>query len=259
MGIAVITGATSGIGRAFVEQLGRSGGREVGGLEEIWAVGRRIDRLEELAHTSAVPVRPCVVDLAKPDAPDALRAMLEAAGVDVRLVVNSAGFGKFGTYAAIDVHDALRMIDVDCRAAVGVAEACVPFMARGSRIINVCSSAAFQPLPGMNVYAAAKAFLLRYSRGLRWELAPRGIRVCAVCPGWVRTEFMEVARADADARAVRHFPFAMRPQTVARRALRASRVLAVATCGAPWLVQRIASKFLPHCFIMACWEGIRRV
>ena len=126
-------------------------------------------------------------------------------------------------------------------------------------MLEICSSASFQPLPGFNVYAATKAFLLRYSRALRWEAAPRGIRVTAVCPGWIRTEFMDVARDTKNGRTVRCFPFALRPETVARRALRDSRWMAVTTCGLPALVQRVASKFLPHCFIMACWEGLRRL
>jgi len=79
-----------------------------------------------------------------------------------------------------------------------------------------------------------------------------------VCPGWIRTDFMDVARDTKNGRTVRSFPFAQRPETVARRALRNSRLLAVTTCGLPALVQRVASKFLPHCFIMACWEGLRR-
>lgn len=151
------------------------------------------------------------------------------------------------------------MIDLNCRAAVALTAAAIPHMSRGARILEICSSAAFQPLPGFNVYAATKAFLLRYSRALRWEVAPRGIKVTAVCPGWIKTEFMQVARDTKNGRTVRSYPFALRPETVARRALRDSQVLAVTTCGLPALVQRVASKFLPHCFIMACWEGLRRL
>ena len=90
-------------------------------------------------------------------------------------------------------------------------------------------------------------------------MATRGIKVTAGCPGWIKTEFMQVARDTKNGRTVRSYPFALRPETVARRALRDSQVLAVTTCGLPALVQRVASKFLPHCFIMACWEGLRRL
>ena len=128
-------------------------------------------------------------------------------------------------------------------------------------MLEICSSASFQPLPGFNIYAATKAFLLRYSRALRWEAAPRGIRVTAVCPG-VDPHRVH-GRGPGTPKNGRHgallspLPSGRRPWP--RRALRDSRWMAVTTCGLPALVQRAASKFLPHCFIMACWEGLRRL
>ena len=133
------------------------------------------------------------------------------------VLVNAAGFGKFGTCAELTLQETCGMIDLNCRAAAALTAAVLPYMGRGSRVLEICSSAAFQPLPGFNVYAATKAFLLRYSRALRWEAAPRGIRVTAVCPGWIRTDFMDVARDTKNGRTVRSFPFAQRPETVARR------------------------------------------
>ena len=254
MNIAIVTGASSGLGRSFIRQLDRQGG-----LDEIWGVARRRERMEELAAQLSTPMRPLALDLTKTESVETLRALLRETGADVRVLVNSAGFGKFGTYADMTLQETADMIDLNCRAAVALTAAAIPHMSRGARILEICSSAAFQPLPGFNVYAATKAFLLRYSRALRWEVAPRGIKVTAVCPGWIKTEFMKVARDTKNGRTVRSYPFALRPETVARRALRDSQVLAVTTCGLPALVQRVASKFLPHCFIMACWEGLRRL
>ncbi|WP_191398539.1 SDR family NAD(P)-dependent oxidoreductase [Flavonifractor sp. An306] len=254
MNIAIVTGASSGLGRSFIRQLDRQGG-----LDEIWGVARRRERMEELAAQLSTPMRPLALDLTKTESVETLRALLQETGADVRVLVNSAGFGKFGTYADMTLQETADMIDLNCRAAVPLTAAAIPHMSRGARILEICSSAAFQPLPGFNVYAATKAFLLRYSRALRWEVAPRGIKVTAVCPGWIKTEFMQVARDTKNGRTVRSYPFALRPETVARRALRDSQVLAVTTCGLPALVQRVASKFLPHCFIMACWEGLRRL
>lgn len=254
MNIAIVTGASSGLGRSFIRQLDRQGG-----LDEIWGVARRRERMEELAAQLSTPMRPLALDLTKAESVETLRALLQETGADVRVLVNSAGFGKFGTYADTTLQETADMIDLNCRAAVALTAAAIPHMSRGARILEICSSAAFQPLPGFNVYAATKAFLLRYSRALRWEVAPRGIKVTAVCPGWIKTEFMQVARDTKNGRTVRSYPFALRPETVARRALRDSQVLAVTTCGLPALVQRVASKFLPHCFIMACWEGLRRL
>ena len=254
MNIAIVTGASSGLGLSFIRQLDRQGG-----LDEIWGVARRRERMEELAAQLSTPMRPLALDLTKTESVETLRALLQETGADVRVLVNSAGFGKFGTYADMTLQETADMIDLNCRAAVALTAAAIPHMSRGARILEICSSAAFQPLPGFNVYAATKAFLLRYSRALRWEVAPRGIKVTAVCPGWIKTEFMQVARDTKNGRTVRSYPFALRPETVARRALRDSQVLAVTTCGLPALVQRVASKFLPHCFIMACWEGLRRL
>ena len=254
MKIAIVTGASSGLGRSFIRQLDKQGG-----LDEIWGVARRRERMEELAKELSTPMRSLALDLTKEESVETLRSLLKETGADVRVLVNSAGFGKFGTYADMTLQETGDMIDLNCRAAVALTAAAIPHMSRGARILEICSSAAFQPLPGFNVYAATKAFLLRYSRALRWEVAPRGIKVTAVCPGWIKTEFMDVAKDTKNGRTVRSYPFALRPETVARRALRDSHLLAVTTCGLPALVQRVASKFLPHCFIMACWEGLRRL
>lgn len=255
MRIAIVTGASSGLGREFVRQLER---KEE--LDEIWAVARREERLRELAgQAGAIPVVPLALDLTEEASLAQLRQRLEEQQPEVRLLINAAGFGKFGTWADMSVDETRSMIALNCTAAVELTIAALPYMHRGARILEICSSAAFQPLPGLNVYAATKAFLLRYSRALRWEVAPRGIRVTAVCPGWVRTEFIAVAQDTQNGKTVRHFPFALRPETVVRRALRDSHLLAVTTCSLPALVQRVASKWLPHCFIMACWEGLRRI
>ena len=254
MKIAIVTGASSGLGRSFVRQLDRQGG-----LDEIWGVARRRERLEELAKELSTPMRALALDLTKLESVETLRTLLHETGADVRVLVNSAGFGKFGTYADMTLQETADMVDLNCRAAVLLTAAVLPHMGRGGRVLEICSSAAFQPLPGFNVYAATKAFLLRYSRALRWEVAPRGIRVTAVCPGWIKTEFIGVAQDTKNGHTVRFFPFALKPETVARRALRDSHLLAVTTCGLPALVQRFASKFLPNCFIMACWEGLRRI
>ena len=253
MKIAIVTGASSGLGMAFVRRLDA-----LGGLDEIWGVARRGERLEALAAELRTPMRPLALDLTRLESVETLRVLMREEEPEVAVLVNAAGFGKFGTCADLTLQETCDMIDLNCRAAAALTAAVLPYMGRGSRVLEICSSADFQPLPGFNVYAATKAFLLRYSRALRWEAAPRGIRVTAVCPGWIRTDFMDVARDTKNGRTVRSFPFAQRPETVARRALRNSRLLAVTTCGLPALVQRVASKFLPHCFIMACWEGLRR-
>ena len=254
MKIALVTGASSGLGRAFARRLDK-----LGGLDEIWGVARRKERLTALGKELKTPFKALELDLSKRENLKRLRDELEREKPQIRILINAAGFGKFGTYADMTLEETAGMIDVNCRAAAFITAAAIPYMHRGSRILQICSSSSFQPLPGLNVYAATKAFILHYTRALRWEVASRGIGVTAVCPGWIKTEFMEVARDTKNGKTVRHFPFALRPETVARRALRNSPLMAVTTCGLPSLVQRIASKFLPNCLIMACWEGLRRI
>lgn len=254
MKIAIVTGASSGLGRAFIRRLDA-----LGGLDEIWGVARRADRLEALAGELHTPLRPLSLDLLQEESIAHIQALLEAERPDLRLLINAAGFAKFGTWADMSLKETREMIDLNCRAAAELTAAALPHMSRGSRILEICSCAAFQPLPGLNVYASTKAFLLHYSRALRWEVAPRGIRVTAVCPSWIKTEFMAVAQDTQNGHTVRHFPLALSPETVARRALSRSRFLAVTTCGLPAFLQRIAAKFLPNCVLMACWEGLRRI
>lgn len=253
MKIAIVTGASSGLGRAFAKELARW--EEI---QEIWLVARREERLRILAEELGKPTRVFPLDLTKPESVQILREALERTAPDVRVLVNAAGFGKFGTYADMTARETEDMIDLNCRAAVDLTNLAIPYMGRGSHILEICSSAAFQPLPGMNVYAASKAFLLRYSRGLRWELRGKGIWVTAVCPGWIKTEFMEVARDTQNGQTVRHFPFATTPERVAAQALRGSRLgLAATLHGLMTPIQWLAAKLLPHSLVMACWELIR--
>lgn len=256
MGIALITGASSGLGRAYAHELGRSPR-----VDGFWLVARRRDRLEKLAGRLHKPVRIIEADLLDPDDFSALVQRIDEEKPDVSYLVNAAGFCKFGYYDDVSQAGSDGMVDLNCRACVDLCVACIPHMARGSRILNVVSVAGFLPLPGLNVYAASKAFMLSYSRSLRWEVAGRGIVVTAVCPFWMKTEFMQVGEGTGSGRTtVKHFPLAQKPETVASRSLLANRIgFATATCGLPALVLRIFSKFLPNCVPMILWEGLRRI
>ena len=254
MKIALVTGASSGLGRAFARRLDAD--REV---EELWLVARRRDRMEELAAQLSKPAKILSLDLLEQADIDTLGSLLEQEKPTVQVLINSAGFGKFGTCYDLSRKENDDMIDLNCRAAVALTTLCLPYMGRGSRVIQVASSAAFQPLPGMGVYAASKAFLMRYSRSLRWEVAPQGIKVTALCPGWINTEFIQVARETKNGRAVNHIPFRADPDHVAAAADRGNRMgLAVVTPGLFTLVQRIGAKLLPSCLVMAVWEAGRR-
>ena len=255
MRIAIITGASSGLGRAYAQRLDKSGE-----LDELWLVARREERLVALADSLEAPCRILPLDLTRPESAETLQGLLEDERPRVKYLVCAAGFGKFGRAEDLTRAETDDMIALNCRAAVEVTRIAIPWMEKGSRILEVCSCAGFLPLPGMNLYAATKAFLLRYSRALRVELAGRGIGVTAVCPSWIKTEFMEVARDTANPEAVRHTPFAMRPEAVAAWSLTASRMgLAVATCGPAALALRVGGKLLPACVTMAAWDRMRKL
>ena len=188
MKIAVVTGASSGMGREFALQL--SGYVKV---DEIWVIARRTEALENLKEQIPVPVRPISLDLCKEESFESYRQLLEAEKPDVKLLVNAAGFGKFGDYDAISLEDDLRMIDLNCKSLVAMTRLTLPYMHSGSHVLQLDSLSAFQPVPFIATYGATKSFVLSYSRAVNAELKPKGIRMMTMNPGWVKTEFFNHA------------------------------------------------------------------
>lgn len=255
MNIALITGASSGLGREYARQLSRDPQ-----VQEIWAIARREDRLAALQDAVACPVRPVPLDLTKEDAIYRLRSLLAREKPVITRLVCAAGFGKLGHIAAIDLVDTMDMIDLNCRAAVAVTNLCLPYLTRGSRVLEICSTAAFQPMPGIGVYAATKAFLHSYAKTLHYELLPRGIHVTAVCPYWVKdTEFIPIAQEGKPGQ-FRHFPLASRAKSVVKLSLAASAWnLWVATPGLVCTLHRVGAKFIPHALMVPLMGLLRRV
>jgi short-subunit dehydrogenase len=250
MKVAIITGASSGMGREFARIAAASGE-----VDEIWAVARRSERLAELAAELSIPLRPLCLDLGDASSAERLEAMLGEEKPDVRALVNAAGFAKFGTCSDITRAENDGMIDVNVRALVDVTTACLPYMTRGARIIEIASCAGFLPLPGLNVYAASKAFVLRYTRGLKRELMGRGLRVTALCPGWVKTEFVAVARDTKNGKTVKHYYLAATPRFIASYAWRANALgLAVVSCPPHIIGLRLFCKISPDWLSMTLWK-----
>ncbi len=246
--IAVVTGASSGMGREFVRQLDRE---ET--LDEIWVIARRRERLEELKGEIQTPARVIALDLAKSESYAQYRALLEEQKPQVDVLVNCAGYGKFGTWEDIPLDDALGMIDVNCKALVAFTQLTLPYMGKGSRVFELDSLSAFQPVPGLGVYGASKAFVLSYSRALSREAAGRGVRVMPVCPGWVRTDFFERATQSSDS-TVTYFSRWFTAEQVVRTALRdMQKGKAVSVCGFSTRAQVLAVKLLPHSLVMRIW------
>ena len=142
MNIAIVTGASSGMGREFVLQL--SGYVQV---DEIWVIARREAALESLREEVSVPIRPIVLDLCDAASFDTVASLLEAEKPNIKLLVNAAGFGKFGAYHKVSLEDERRMIDLNCTALVMMTRLCIPYMAPGSHILELDSLSAFQPVP----------------------------------------------------------------------------------------------------------------
>ncbi|MFY9772660.1 MAG: SDR family oxidoreductase [Xanthobacteraceae bacterium] len=185
--VVLITGASSGIGAALAKVFAAHG-------HEIALVARRGDRLEALAGEIAATGRPrptlITVDLERRDGASAIAAELSSLGLEPAIVVNNAGFGLRGAAAALSRDEQLAMIDLNVRALTELSLMFVDSLVRHhGGILNVASLAAFLPGPGMAVYYASKAYVLSFSEALHRELSERGVRVTALCPGPVPTEF----------------------------------------------------------------------
>jgi len=185
--VALITGASAGLGVEFARQLSARGRRLV-------LVARRKERLDDLA-TELGNARAVAIDLSEADAAAKLMADLRANGETVDLLVNNAGFGLIGSFARLDARRLRQMIDLNVGTLTDLCRLVAPQMieSKSGAILNVASTAAFQPGPKMAVYFATKAYVLSLSEALHEELKPHGIRVTCLCPGPTRTEFGEVA------------------------------------------------------------------
>ncbi|MBQ2049567.1 MAG: SDR family NAD(P)-dependent oxidoreductase [Spirochaetales bacterium] len=246
MRAAVVTGASAGIGREFVLAIDREGG-----FEEIWVIARRAERLEELKSVCKTPVRPVVLDLSDLKALEDYRLLLEKEKPEIGLLVNAAGFGVFGPFDAQDLGRQLSSVSVNSVALTGMCHISIPYMKKGDSIVNIGSNSSWQPVPYQAVYGASKSYVLNFSRALYRELKCRGIHVMCVCPGWIKTEFQEVARHDEFIRYVDRW---YTPQQVAARAMKdLERRRVVSILGHPVRRQVRLVKFLPVKLVMNIW------
>jgi uncharacterized protein len=194
--ICLITGASSGIGKALAHEFARHG-------HSLVLTARREAPMTALADAIAAAghKRPQVIaaDLGTPDGPARLAQALERQGLEPEIVVNNAGFGLLGEAAELDQAQQLAMIDLNTRALTDLSLRFLDSVKRHhGGILNVASIASFMPGPGMVIYHATKAYVLSFSEALHQELKSDGVRVCALCPGPVPTEFFELAGVPHD-------------------------------------------------------------
>ncbi|HYI63283.1 MAG TPA: SDR family oxidoreductase [Allosphingosinicella sp.] len=187
-GVTLITGASAGLGAEFARQCAARG-------EALALVARRRDRLEALKAELGADVHIFAADLSPPGAARSLIAALEAEGLTVDTLINNAGFGLAGRFAGNPLGRQSEMVDLNVRTLVELCHLVLPAMrARGrGAILNVASTAAFQPGPNMAVYYASKAFVLSFTEALHHELKGTGVKVSALCPGPTESEFSDVA------------------------------------------------------------------
>lgn len=185
--VTLVTGASAGLGAEFARQCARRG-------DGLVLVARRRERLEALADEIG-NAHVIASDLSAPDASARLMAELEGLGLWVDTLINNAGFGLIGRFAALPLEGQREMVDLNVRTVTELAHLVLPGMIerRKGGILNVASTAAFQPGPGFAVYFATKAYVLSFSEALHQELKGTGVKVSALCPGPTRTEFGSVA------------------------------------------------------------------
>ena len=246
MKIAVITGASSGMGREFVYAIDKEFD-----LDEIWVIARRGEKLEELKQQCRTDVRPVAMDLMERENFAKYQAMLEEEKPEIRVLVNAAGFGLFGTFTEMDLSKQLDIIGLNDQALTAMCHLSIPYMPEGSHIINLASNSSWQPVPYINVYGASKAYVMSFSRALGVELRNLGIHVMAVAPGWIKTEFFDHAVHDDT---VKYYDRYYTAEQVIHRAMKdLKKKKAVSIMGLPVRMQVRMVKHLPVSLVMKTW------
>lgn len=257
MKIAVVTGASSGMGRKFCEILDGEG------LDEIWGIGLGKEKMEEVKASLKTPFRFFDMDLTVEKNLIYYKNALAESNPEIKWLVNASGFGKFGRHDEIPVETSVNMIDLNCGALVYMTETSIPYMAKGSKIVQIASVAGFQPIPYIAVYGATKAFVVSYSRAIREELKPKGISVTCVCPFWTKTEFFDRAKkinSKTSNEVVTKYVVMYDPQKVIKKAYRDARKgKAVSIYGFVARSQVRLVKCMPTQLTMNVWLGQQKL
>ncbi|MCD7725977.1 MAG: SDR family NAD(P)-dependent oxidoreductase [Clostridiales bacterium] len=194
MNIAIITGASSGMGREFAWQLDA----RLGKTDEIWLLARRKEPMEELARAMRSKTRTIAIDLTREQEIRQFAEVLAIQNPNITVLVNCAGIGTHGVFQKQSLQEIEEMIDLNIMALTRMTKLCLPYMHKGSKLIQFASGAAFVPQAAFAVYAASKSYVYSFSRALSQELKGTGICVIAVCPGPVNTPFLKHAYGDGE-------------------------------------------------------------
>lgn len=241
--IAIITGATGGLGRSFTKQL-------IECVDEVWAIGRSIEKLNKLEEEFGEKIRSFSIDLSDITNLNCLREELNNGKYKVQYLVNNAGTGRMAVSTDFSDQEIQSHINTHNTSVAVLCNICIPFMEKGSHIINVASQSAFQPVAYINLYAACKAFCYSYSRALNMELKDQGIIVTVACPGWIKTELLQT---EMNGKKVT-FPHLAEPDDVVKQTLKDARKGKDMSVYSGYVRRmQFFSKFYPHKMIMKIW------
>lgn len=251
--IIIITGASAGMGECFARQLyEESTTQEQNNCDEIWIIARRKERLEALAaelnkkkNKYKTVVKAIAMDISGRDGIKRFNNLIteetKKENFVISTLVNNAGFGTYGEFLDTPLDKELDMIDLNCTTLTGICGLSIPLMQKGSRLINTASLASFLPLGNFAVYGASKAFVLSFTIALAAEIKNKGIKVCALCPGPVSTEFANVASNGAR-KEVLH---GLSPEKTVEHCLKAiQKGKLIALMAFKWKFKAFASRFI---------------
>ena len=245
MKIAVVFGASSGIGRAIAEEI------DLLKSDEIWLIARNEEKLRSVASSLLAKSKIIPLDFNDFASFEVLKNLYEKENPDIRFLVCSAGVGYCGSVADIDEKKAASMININCLALTLLTKISLPYMKKGSKIIEIASGAGFLPQPYFSVYAATKSYVISFSRALGTELKKDGISVTAVCPGPVDTDFFSSLENVKEYKK----KFLISPKKVAKSAMRcAKRGKAICTPTFSMKIAHLAAKIIPTSLILSFYK-----
>lgn len=239
MKIAVITGASMGLGEEYSRQILE----KFVYLDEIWLIARSIDKMQDFAALSA-KLKPIAFDLTSDSYYNSITELFTKNNVEIDLLVNNAGCGDYNAFINSDLNKQLNMVNLNNNGILKTTHAALPFMKKGAKILNISSIASFVPNANMSVYSSTKAFVTSFSLATRYELKSKGINVTAVCPGPMNTPFLDTANLKGSP-AFKKLPYCIPGKVVAQSLRQVKRNKALSINKFFYRLFRFLSKILP--------------
>lgn len=242
--IAIITGATGGLGREFTKLITAEN------VDEIWAVARNEQKLDALKNEFGEKIKALSKDLTSQEDISSIEEKLDAEKPVVSYLVNNAGLAAMDPVRKFKTETVRKTVEVNCVAFAELISIVLPYMKKGSIALNISSQASFQPNPYISLYSATKVFERYYSRAINAELKGEGITFTAVCPGWVDTELLAEERNGVKVK----FPAIVTAEAVAKKALHdAKKGKDMSVCTAYVKFMHVLTKLNPQRVSMHSW------